>query len=61
MNETKEKKKIGRPFSGKRRDQYVCIPLQLSEKQAMQIAAQKLGISNAGLFRKLLFDYLEIN
>ena len=61
MNEIIEKRKVGRPFSGKRRDKYVCVPLQNCEKEAMEMAAKKLGISNASLLRKLLFQYLEIN
>jgi hypothetical protein len=51
------KKKIGRPKTG-RRDNYVCLPLNLSEKQILVEYAKQLKTPVTTLMRTLIFQNL---
>ena len=60
MIENKEKRKVGRP-KGRRRNQYVCIPLHLEEKQVLQAASKESGISITAFIRGLVLNHLGIS
>jgi hypothetical protein len=51
------KKKMGRPKTG-RRDKYVCLPLNLSEKQMLEDYAKQLKTPVSTLMRTLIFQSL---
>jgi len=58
MNQIMEKKKVGRP-KGRRRNQYISVPLYIEEKDLLRNASDKLGIGLSAYIRKLVFEKLK--
>ena len=59
MSETLEKRKRGRPATGKR-PYNICLPLSEAEKNIIEDLAKKMNSPRATLMRNLIFQFLLI-